>query len=115
MSTFGKRTVLLRKALGLTQKEFASAGDFSQSNLSLLENDGVIPNLNFILNISTSFTNINLNWWIQGRGAMFVTETTKIEDLAIDPDLKKFLKDLNESVIELKMTTLVGQKKRKNP
>ena len=68
MSTFGQRTTTLRKSLGMTQKEFAIAGDFSQSNLSLLENDGVTPNLGFIISISSVFPNINLNWWIQGRG-----------------------------------------------
>jgi transcriptional regulator with XRE-family HTH domain len=113
MSTFGKRTVLLRKSLGMTQKEFAKAADFSQSNLSLLENDGVIPNLGFVINVSEAFPQINLNWWILGRESMFVEKKANLDDLTISPDLKSFLKELNESVENLKHVNFLNKNWKK--
>jgi transcriptional regulator with XRE-family HTH domain len=106
MDTLGKRTVMLRKLLGMTQKEFAIAGDFSQSNLSLLENDGVIPNLAFLMAIHEHFPQINLHWWITGKGEiMFKKKDFKEEDLnSLSPALKNFLINLKESVENIKMT-----------
>lgn len=114
MSTLGKRTALLRRALGLTQKEFAKAGDFSQSNLSLLENDGVVPNLGFIINISTAFPQINLNWWIQGRGNIFVSGPTTIEDVKDIKDVRQVLKDLNETIAEMKAVSIIGKGRKRS-
>lgn len=114
MSTFGQRTTTLRKSLGMTQKEFAIAGEFSQSNLSLLENDGVIPNLGFIITISKAFPNINLNWWIQGRGEMFLKEQFEEDDLnSLSPGLRKFLLELRSSVNNISATNRTIKKNRK--
>lgn len=123
METFGKRTVLLRKKLGLTQKEFAKAADFSQSNLSLLENDGVIPNLSFVMKIAESFPKVRLDWWITERGTMFIPEEEIQDDTDFgeisNPSLRKFLRELKDSVTEVKKvnnnTMSNISKRRKNP
>lgn len=115
MSTLGARTTLLRKSLGLTQKEFAVTGDFSQSNLSLMENDGVVPNLGFFVRITAKFPDINLNWWINGHEEMFLSKTSDMEvGEGLDPSLKKFLKDLRKEVSDLSMSNriILGRKKK---
>lgn len=114
MDSFGKRTTILRKSMGMTQKQFAIAGDFSQSNLSLLENDGVIPNLGLIITISEKYPNINLNWWIQGRGEMFIKEQFEEDDLnALSPGLRKFLIELRTSVNNISASNRNLRNKRK--
>jgi transcriptional regulator with XRE-family HTH domain len=105
MSTFGNRTTALRKALGLTQKEFGLAGNLTQSNLSNAENDLTLPNLDFVINVKFSFPNINLNWWISGEGLMF---DHKIEKSAlpksVKPEIRAFLEDLSNQVKNISMT-----------
>lgn len=111
MSTLGQRTTLLRKTLGLTQKEFAKIGSFSQSNLSLLENDGVTPNLGFILRISEAYPTVHLDWWLTGRGTIFVSRPDpEIENIKSLGDAKKVLFELREAVDEMKHMRLVGSK-----
>lgn len=98
-SALGKRTVILRKNLGLTQKEFAEAGDFSQSNLSLLENGGVTPNLGLFINIGENFPQVNMNWWILGRGDMFEEESEDLQiDEDVDPRLRNFFLAMNRNI-----------------
>lgn len=120
MGTFGSRTVLLRKSLGLTQKEFAKAGDFSQSNLSLLENDGVIPNLSFVIKISESFPNIRIDWWVTERGTMFIPSKEAKDNVDFGEissvSLRKFLRELKDSVDEVRKVnnnTMINISKKK--
>lgn len=108
MSTLGQRTTLLKRTLGMTQKEFAKTGSFSQSNLSLLENDGVVPNLGFILRISEAFPQISLDWWLMGKGNMLVTRPDpEIENIKNLSDAKKVLNELRGAVEEMKYMRIV--------
>ena len=105
MSTFGVRTTALRKALGLTQKEFGILGDLSQSNLSNAENDHTLPNIDFVVNIKLAFPEINLNWWVGDKGEMFDHDIEKKKlPSNMDPNIREFLEDLSAEVHNMAMT-----------
>jgi transcriptional regulator with XRE-family HTH domain len=105
MSTFGTRTIALRKALALTQKEFGISGNLTQSNLSNAENDKTLPNVDFIINIKFAYPHVNLNWWISGDGLMFDHKHDKKRlPENMDPGIKSFLEDLSEEVRNMSST-----------
>jgi len=117
MSTFGVRTVALRKSLGLTQKEFGLAGGLTQSNLSNAENDKTLPNVDFIINIKFSFPEVNLNWWLSGEGMMLdhKLEKKKLPE-NMNPAIKNFLEDLSEEIRNMcstKKLIEINMKKKK--
>ncbi len=67
------RLLKLRKALGLTQKEFSSRLGVYQSEISRVENDDeaqeLTPRLKFL--IRQAFPSVSLEWLESGAGEMF--------------------------------------------
>lgn len=115
MSTLGTRTILLRKALGLTQKEFSKIGDLSQSNLSLAENDGVFSSVHFFIKLKENFPNINMNWWLAAEGSIFLkTDSDLAIEANIDPGIKKFLSEMRAEISNMGVRNKIIMRKKKD-
>lgn len=69
----GGRLKLIRKALGLSQKEFAAGLDISASYLSEIESGKTKPGFNFTVLIYEKY-NINPAWFLVEEEEMFLVE-----------------------------------------
>lgn len=69
----GGRLKEIRRALDLSQKEFAAALDISASYLSEIESGKTKPGFNFIDLIYKKY-DINPGWFVEGEGEMFVAK-----------------------------------------
>ena len=67
---FGQRVRAIRKALELSQKDFAGPLEISGTFLSEIENGKYKPGYDFFYNILTKF-NVNLHYLMTGTGEMF--------------------------------------------
>jgi transcriptional regulator with XRE-family HTH domain len=67
---FEQRVREIRKALGLSQKDFAGPLEISGTFLSEIENGKYKPGYDFFYNILTKF-NVNLHYLLAGTGEMF--------------------------------------------
>ncbi len=68
---FAERLKLIRKTLGLKQKDFAMKLKISAPSLSEIEKGKYKPGHDFFVNISKEF-NVNLYYLLFGEGEMFV-------------------------------------------
>ncbi|HLP44559.1 MAG TPA: helix-turn-helix transcriptional regulator [Candidatus Kapabacteria bacterium] len=75
---FGQRVRDIRKAKGLSQKDFAGALDISGTFLSEIENGKYKPGYEFFYNILSKFK-VNLHFLLAGTGEMFNPEIKPVE------------------------------------
>ncbi|MGL4762827.1 MAG: helix-turn-helix domain-containing protein [Sarcina sp.] len=68
----------LRKALGLTQKEFAESLDLFRTTISSYESGSKVPSDKTLRLITKTF-NVNENWLIDNTGDMFNEDHASIE------------------------------------
>lgn len=104
----GERIALLRRSLGMTQEEFASAICMSRSNLSNVEKDRFTITDRVIANVCVQF-HANEDWLRNGKGDMFV-EISPDEEMMRDfgrlftkdaPETAKIKKRLIRALLKL--------------
>ena len=93
----------LRTFLGLTQKEFGSKLGF-KSSISEIEN-GTAPIVERTIVSICSVFNVNEEWLRTGKGAMFITEDTKLNEFfeiysCLDKPLKDFLIECAKNLLD---------------
>lgn len=94
-----ERITLVRKKLGLTQKEFGShIGGLSQNYIWMLEKGERIPSDRTISDICREF-NVSEEWLRTGHGEMFVPKTESEELAAFFGDLLKDEPDFRHRLI----------------
>lgn len=71
MQTMGQRTKAIRQALQLSQEQLGQLCDSGRAYISLVENDKSKLSLENIVKLSLTY-NINLNYWLNGFGEMFI-------------------------------------------
>ncbi len=102
-STFSDRLKLVRKAVNLTQKDFAKRIGVSAPTLSEIEKGKYKPGHDFFVNIAREF-NVNLHFLLLAEGDMFQPKTKTEDGLVIkeliaegNPDVLKFFKYFQRS------------------
>ncbi|MFA7074907.1 MAG: helix-turn-helix domain-containing protein [Endomicrobiaceae bacterium] len=75
---FGVKVKLIRKKLKKSQKEFSDFLEVSQSAISNYEKNERTPSADF-LNKLAEKCNINMNWFLTGKGEMFQTDIANQE------------------------------------
>lgn len=70
MSTIGKRFKAIRTNKDLSQEAFGAELKMTKSGISAVENDKVFVSVDVLRTLFLNF-NINLNWFIMGKGNMF--------------------------------------------
>jgi transcriptional regulator with XRE-family HTH domain len=75
MSNLNIRITELRNSKHMNQKEFSEFVGCPRSSLSEIESGKRSPNVEFIIEISTKFPDINLNWLLKGEGEMLKGNT----------------------------------------
>jgi transcriptional regulator with XRE-family HTH domain len=98
----GERLQIIRKHLGLLQKEFAEKLEISTSSISDIEAGNIKPRFELIYNLTKKF-NVNIYYLLHGEGDMFMPEEDETVCLVnkLSPEMKAWLKDflryLNQS------------------
>lgn len=104
-----KRIRILRKALGLSQKEFADKIGLKQNAISYMEKDGSTVTEQNIKTICTQFC-VNENWLRTGEGEIFLESEKKQQEFfevfdGLSPALQDYLiktaKDLLETQLKM--------------
>lgn len=90
----GNRVKNIRKALHMSQKDFAASLRMSGSYLSEIESGKAKPGHEFFFKMSSAF-NISLDFLFRGSGGMFVTG-----EEPTSPALREFVEDI-ENVDDL--------------
>ena len=70
MPDYGNKLKQIRKELSLTQEEFAQKLQMSYRTYTAYERNENKPPLNMLDMLNINF-NVNLNWFISNKGAMF--------------------------------------------
>ncbi len=70
----GGRLKLLRKVLGLTQRELAQVLGVSEMTIRRYESDKFQPDADVLAKLAKEF-NVNLHWLLTGEGEMFITRS----------------------------------------
>jgi len=105
--TVNERLALVRKTLGLTQREFAQKISVATGFIASME-IGVRKVNPRIMKLVSNLFNINLQWLETGEGEMFYTDTEKeIEEIIslyrkLNPFFKKFILRQIQDLIEYK-------------
>lgn len=73
----------IRFELGLSSQKLAEKLDVSQGSIVNYENGSRKPNYEFMEKLHDTF-NVNLNWFISGKGEMFINEQNKFDLNKID-------------------------------
>ena len=97
----GARLKIIRKALGLSQKDFAASLDISASYLSELESGKTKPGFKFTVLIFEKF-NVNPAWLMVEKEDMFLTEESEDNAMGFDfgdqtDEVKEMLKYMAQS------------------
>jgi transcriptional regulator with XRE-family HTH domain len=72
--TFGSRLIKLRNHLKMNKIELANVLETTSTSLGRYEKNEVQPTLEFFQKVKIQQPDINLNWFILGKGEMFVDE-----------------------------------------
>jgi len=80
----GEKVKAIRKALGLTQEEFAKKLDTNQNIIPALEKGKRNLGQRVINDILATFS-VNKDWWENGTGEMFLSEKHQKLIVVIDP------------------------------
>ena len=105
--TVNERLVLARKALKLTQREFAEKISVATGFIASMEM-GVRKVNPRIMKLVSSIFNVNMQWLETGEGEMFYTDTEKeIEEIIslykkLNPFFKKFIIRQIRELLEFK-------------
>lgn len=81
MSTIGNRFKKIRQELKLSQELFGAKLGMSKSGISAVENDKVFVSVDALRTLFFDL-NVNLNWFISGKGEIF--NTPEFEDVKTD-------------------------------
>ena len=95
--TIGKRLKEIRKELKITSKELADELGIPVRTIGSYERNEAQPGPKFFNNIHEKY-NININWFLTGKGNMFVSEKTSA-DIGYIANLQERL-NLSESEID---------------
>lgn len=71
MSSFEERFKLLRKKIGLTQKEMAKELEVPFTLISKYECGKIKPSVEMLIKLALKYR-VNLNWLLLGKGNMFI-------------------------------------------
>jgi len=86
---FCQRLKLIRKTLGITQKEMSTGLGISDGTMSEIFNGKHKPGYEFFIRITTEF-NVNIYYLLFGKGEMFLSPTTHfskmVEQLSVNMD-----------------------------
>jgi transcriptional regulator with XRE-family HTH domain len=74
-----ERLVLLLKAEGLTNSQFASKLDIQRSNITHIIEGRSKPGFVFMEKLAAEFPNVNIRWFITGQGEMYVTNDKEMK------------------------------------
>ena len=105
--TVNERLALARKALKLTQREFAGKISVATGFIASMEIGDRKVNPRIMKLVSSTF-NVNLQWFETGEGEMFYTDTEKeIEEIIslykqLNPFFKKFIIRQIRELLEFK-------------
>jgi transcriptional regulator with XRE-family HTH domain len=83
----GDRLKLLRKQLGLKQKEFAEVLGVRNVSISEYERNSYTPNYAFLCHLKEKYPEINLDWLVTGEGSMYHVDGERV----VDPEFQKFM------------------------
>ena len=75
---YGKRLKTIRSLTGLKQKDLAEILGISGAAISKLEADINSPSASVHANLLTRL-NVNLNWFITGKGSIFLDEIPPLD------------------------------------
>ncbi len=81
MSTIGNRFKKIRQELTLSQELFGARLGMSKSGISAVENDKVFVSVDVLRTLFFDL-NVNLNWFISGKGEIF--NPPEFEDVKAD-------------------------------
>ncbi|MBQ4123693.1 helix-turn-helix domain-containing protein [bacterium] len=95
--TIGKRLKEIKKELKITSKELADELGIPVRTIGSYERNEAQPGPKFFNNIHEKY-NININWFLTGKGNMFVSEKTSA-DIGYIANLQERL-NLSESEID---------------
>ena len=79
MSTQGKRLKELRYVLRLSQAQIANSLDIAPPSIAKAEKGSNTLSNNNLIKLSNLY-NVNLNWYLCGKGEMFLPDLEKIEE-----------------------------------
>ena len=105
--TVNERLALARKALNLTQREFAEKISVATGFIASMET-GIRKVNPRIMKLVSSIFNVNIQWLETGEGEMFYTDTEKeIEEIIglykkLNPFFKKFIIRQIRELLEFK-------------
>lgn len=97
----------VRKALGLTLREFVKPLDVSQGYLSDIENGKKVPSSTLERLLIVHYE-INPQWWESGEGEMFIKGVGKAEG-HIEPELARAIAKKLQAEYEGKAIELTGE------
>ncbi len=72
METINERMKLLRDALGMNQADFARSVGINIGTMSHIEKNKTRPSFDVIQAVASKVRGLNLYWFIQGKGEMFL-------------------------------------------
>jgi transcriptional regulator with XRE-family HTH domain len=73
----GSRIKLLRKSLGLSQKDISEKAEINRVYLNRIESGKYNPSFNTIYHILKKF-NVSVDWLLTGKGQMFLIDDDNI-------------------------------------
>lgn len=99
----------IRKAVGLTQKDFAKNLGITQTAYSMIET-GKRPLAEPYIKVICSVFNVNENWLLTGEGEIFFSHPYE-KELAkkysqLDPELQEFLSRMTDELLILQQKFL---------
>ena len=91
MTTQGKRLKQVRQRLDFSQDEMGKVLGMSKQFLSNIENDRKNLNNEKLLNLLNTY-NVNINWLLNGKGEMFISDKDDDFDKKIEQKITEILK-----------------------